>query len=643
MIKKSFALRVLAASFLFLALPLLVDSFIFFQHSYYDAIVDAKKMLEAEANYRILNLSTLQSVRRVLLRELIYILDLSKGLDHQDSEKLNQTLTQAVQEGGKKFELYILKMESSTRYKIIASSVAESVNTYFVSYIYLPEALKLEEETFIRYDYSNPAEKTKASVFTAKVIHSDKTKQPIGIIMASADIENQLATLVAQSNIHENMRFAILNPDTIAFAATDPQLRGNFFTPMTAERRKEIIATRQIAAPLLAKQPMPVIKRERSPFFEFIFHDQVQIAYQSDSLIEGGSLLSYSPKEIFFASAVGHFLLIYTIYGLILVIGGGVAYWLSLWLSRPLRQLSYLMLQVSKGKLDARFKEEPFGFEINLLGKLFNQTLDNLLENIQRAEDERVKMETYRRELSIIRQVQRSLLPHDVPHIKGAEFAGIYLPAIDVGGDYYGYLVKKAKSGEEVVIISVADAPGRGISPCLYALSARGMFRTYATLSDDVGEILSAANNDFIQDAGDSGVFIRIFYGMYHVDSKIFSYYSCGHLPGFVRKADGKIVPLTRSGIAIGLKRAEASYLPDSIQLEAGDCLVLHTDGLIQAVNEKKERFSESHIKNFVQKRSWPTAQNLVDGLTSHLQEFTHSLPQEEEIIIVALKIKEEG
>ena len=349
--------------------------------------------------------------------------------------------------------------------------------------------------------------------------------------------------------------------------------------------------------------------------------------------------MAFASKEEFFGVAVSHFLLIYTIYGLILIIGGGITYWLSLWISRPLRQLSFLMGEVSRGNLDVRFSEEPLGFEINILGRIFNSTIDNLLENIQQAEDERVKKETYQRELAIGRQVQQSLLPSKIPEVKGAEVAGIYLPAVDVGGDFYGYLSKKDASGEDVLIFGVADAAGRGISACLYSLSTRSLFRTYGTLYDDVGEILSMTNNAFILDAGDTGMFVTALFGIYHTESKIFTYYSCGHVPAIVRRSDGHLVTLAHSGMAMGL-RESTPYSTDSIQLESGDILIMYTDGLLEAVNEKHQNFSDRRLRHILQTKQWQSAQEIVDCITAELQEFTRTTPQEEEVIIVALKIE---
>lgn len=187
--------------------------------------------------------------------------------------------------------------------------------------------------------------------------------------------------------------------------------------------------------------------------------------------------------------------------------------------------------------------------------------------------------------------------------------------------------------------ISVADAAGRGLSSCLYALSARSLFRSYATLYDDVGEVLRAANHDFLADAADTGMFMALFYAMYHVESKELSYYSCGHIPGFVKSASGEIVTLACSGIAIGLQESKP-YLPDTLQLVSGDSVVLFTRALLEAVDNEGEQFQENRLKTLVQSKEWQSAQELVDNIHATVEAFTQGVPQEEEIIVVVLHVK---
>ena len=76
MIKKSLPLRVLAISFIFVALPLLIDSFLFFQHSYEDSMNDIREELKQDAVLRAFSLVEIEPVKEVLLKEIVYLLDM---------------------------------------------------------------------------------------------------------------------------------------------------------------------------------------------------------------------------------------------------------------------------------------------------------------------------------------------------------------------------------------------------------------------------------------------------------------------------------------------------------------------------------------------------------------------------------------
>ncbi|MCH9627759.1 MAG: hypothetical protein S4CHLAM2_14020 [Chlamydiales bacterium] len=638
MIKQSFTLRVLVISFLVLALPLLIDSFIFFQNSYDDTIDKAKTDLREAAHFRTFTLTEIQPIKQVLLKELIHLLNLEDQLPTTEPDHLSEQLAEAAHIGDE-FELFLLNLSKGDEFKIIAASSETFVDTFFTSFRKLDRVVETGEGSFVRYIYDQEEKRYVPYVFLARVVSSNQTGEPAAILMARAEIEGQLGSLLSTAKEKNNIDFAILNADGIVFAATDANLVGNYFDPLTSVRKKEILASSQLGSRFLPPKPVPVIKGEDPPFFEFIFADQVQIAYRSFISDFGISVIAYSAKEEFFAEAVRHFLFIYSIYGVILVTGGGVTYLLSLWISRPLRQLSYLMGEVSEGNLDVRFEKQPFGFEINILGEIFNNTLVILLENIQKAEDERVKKEMYQREVAIGKQVQRSLLPSQVPKISGAEVAGTYLPANEAGGDFYGYLSRLSNAGEEILMISVADAAGKGISPCLYALSARSLFRTYARLIDNPAEILSRTNDAFTADTGDTGMFVTIFAATYHAQSKILSYYSCGHVPPIVRKVDGSLVTLEHSGVALGLQES-SDFVSDSIQLASGDLVLFYTNGLTEAINDKGQSFSKKRLKQCLQRQKWTTAGQAVEGLTAELQSFTGSASQIEEVTIVALKIE---
>ena len=627
MIQQSFTLRVLVISFLVLALPLLVTSFIFFQDSYHNTVEEGKIDLQEAARLRTLILSEIQPVDQVFLSEIIYLLNLKESEDFVNSDKLNRDLA-AIAHIGEGFQICLLSMEKEGS-KVVASSMRSFDEHIFMHYLKSHQNLKTSQGTHMLYIYSPVAARFIPYIFMKKVVVSEKTGESTGFILVVADIEDQLKSVVSINDDRDNVKFALLNADGIVIASTDNHLQNKSFDPLSVKRHEEIATINQIDVNTLPFSSVPIVKANDLPFFEFSHEGQVQIAYRAYYSGFGISVIAYSPKKEFFGVAIRHFFFIYSVYGLILVLGGGITYWLSLWVSRPLLQLSRLMGEVSQGNLNIRFEKEPLGFEINILGKTFNNTLIKLLKNIQQAEDERVKKETYQKEIAIGRQVQQILLPSKEPEIHGVQIAGAYLPALEAGGDFYSYIPRVIEK-EESVIITVVDVPGKGISACLYALFIRSLFVTYATFIDDLGEILCRTKNAFIEGTGDTEVMMTLFAGHYHAQSKILSYCSCGHVAPIVCQNDGHLITLESSGVALGLKKSQ-TFVSNTIQLQSGDLVIFYTNGLLKAISEKR-------LRNYMRDRKWESAQEAVEGLIAELQPSTGDTFLEE-VIIVALKV----
>jgi len=616
-------LRVLIISFIVLVLPLLIYTFIFSQTAYYRAIDDAKKQLSEDTNLRTFALAEMEHSQEILLEELEYLFDLSAKVENLDPPSLNRELAEIAHLGGD-FKIYVLDVSQDFQYKIIASNVPDLTDPYFISHLRLKEVLETGKGAFVRYTYSEQAQNYIPHIFIAQTIESKKTTEPIGIIMIVINIQNEINAIISKKR---DINFAILNPDGIVVGATQSEMKGEYFYPLTPSRREEILASGQIGVQRLAQSRLSLIEGIDPPFLEFILNDEVYIAYSSSFPKIGISVVAYAPKKVFFSQALHRFLIIYFIFGLIVIIGGGIAYWLSFLISRPLTQLSNVMEEVSRGNLEVRFKKEPLGFEINLLGAFFNQTIDNLLENIKKAEDEKIKKETYEHELAIGRKVQQSLFPSKALSIDGAELGGAHILAKDLAGHCGGWMQRKTQDGEEVLMIDIGTAAGKGLSSCLYALSVSSLVRAYSTLSDHVADILAKTNRAFLEDIADTNRSMTLFLGMYYPKTQRLCYYSCGHVPPIVRQRDGQLLTLTTSGVALGLLESK-EYQPDSIQLHSGDIVLCFTDGLMKAIDEKR-------FYNWFQQGKWPTAKAVIDDLLAEIGPTV----REEEITLIVLKV----
>ena len=344
------------------------------------------------------------------------------------------------------------------------------------------------------------------------------------------------------------------------------------------------------------------------------------------------SFVMTSPATIHFVDFPSFvFKILWILTGMVFV-GGGIAFLLIKKLSKPLKELIVAMEEIERGNLSRRFKEKKMGFEINQIGRIFNETVDALQVHMEAVQKERIDKETYEKELKIGQDVQCSILPKSVPQFPGVEMAARFLPAKEVGGDFYDFLVKNR------LMVSIADTSGKGISACLYSLSIRSLLRGYAEVYQDLDWIIKETNALFCRDTGETGVFVTAFLSFFDPKTRVFEYSNCGHLPALRFKKDGTVEKLTTKGMAFGVSVFDAVEIGQTT-LESGDLLILFTDGIIEAHNAQFVQFQEKRlITSIREKQEWQPEQ-IVESVLEEVVFFAEGAPQFDDLSIVAMKI----
>ena len=322
---------------------------------------------------------------------------------------------------------------------------------------------------------------------------------------------------------------------------------------------------------------------------------------------------------------------------LILVVGGGATLWLTFRLGKPLKSLCSAMERVKSEDLSARYAPDRMGFEINVVGMIFNSMIDSLMTFIEKVKQERAAKEAFERELMIGQEVQTSILPKKVPSFPGLDIAARFVSAKEVGGDFYDFLVLPGEEGDRL-FFAIADTAGKGIYACLYSLSVRSMLRCYGEMYDDLGQILQETNNLFCLDTGDTGVFVTAWGAFFDEKTKKLFFSNCGHFPALLVRENGEIEKLTTPGMALGVERFD-QVSTDSVELHSGDSLLLFTDGVVEAHNEKMAMFGEGRLMEaFVKRRHLPSKQ-IVDEIIEEVAFFAEGAPQHDDLTLLILKI----
>ncbi|MBS3905095.1 MAG: SpoIIE family protein phosphatase [Simkania sp.] len=271
---------------------------------------------------------------------------------------------------------------------------------------------------------------------------------------------------------------------------------------------------------------------------------------------------------------------------LIFVIGGGIVWWLTHRMAKPLEHLAQVMMKVESGIYDVCYLEKPLGFEINDLGVYFNQMLTKMLANIKEAEKQRLSKEILRKEFAIGHDIQKKLFPRVLPSLPHLEIATAFHPAQDIAGDFYDLFSSKNK-----VLIVMADAAGKGVSACLYSLLLRGILRSLVESGKSLKEMIHIAQTLLVIDAEASSMFITAWIGLLDPETLQLEYASLGHFPALLRRRN-KVEELDVDGGAFGIEPMKQPMIGKK-QLESKDILVLYTDGLVDSLGNGRGEIIE--------------------------------------------------
>src|SRR5258706_9944553 len=166
--------------------------------------------------------------------------------------------------------------------------------------------------------------------------------------------------------------------------------------------------------------------------------------------------------------------------------------------------------------------------------------------------------EKLERDLRVARQIQRSLLPANVPQVVGLEFAVHYEPAYQIGGDFYDFIWHDPSH----LGLAVGDVAGKAISAALYMARLTSELRSRAAIARTPARLLRRVNQEIAQ-LGDDGMFATLVYCIYDLETRSLVFTNAGHCVPLLRRGD-RVFPLQAD-------RARRPPLGAPPELEAGE------------------------------------------------------------------------
>lgn len=247
----------------------------------------------------------------------------------------------------------------------------------------------------------------------------------------------------------------------------------------------------------------------------------------------------------------------------------------------------------------------------------------------KREEEERIRE---KEEARMARNIQMNFLPKSNPTIRRYDIAGKSLPAMNVGGDYYDFI----RLDDHQLAIGLGDVSGNGLAASLVMANLQATIRSQALSGSDPAHCLERANK-LLYDSTDARTFVSLFYGILDTRNNSLFYSNAGQdLPILFSKGKPPRLLSTR-GMALGLAD-QASYDSQIVSIRPGDCLVLYTDGIIEAMNGTMEEFGDERIRELTLRTMEHPAADIMEKLFEAVEHHVCKGPQHDDMTALILK-----
>jgi sigma-B regulation protein RsbU (phosphoserine phosphatase) len=250
-----------------------------------------------------------------------------------------------------------------------------------------------------------------------------------------------------------------------------------------------------------------------------------------------------------------------------------------------------------------------------------------------------------KRDLEIAKDIQAWLLPGAPLQIPGYKIAYATRPANTVAGDYYDVILRPGSQNHSLnntnnkdrVLFVVADVAGKSIPAAMLMATFQASLRTLSRSGIALADLVDGVNRYACSNSQGGVRFTTAFFAELDPENGDVVYLNAGHNAPILRKKSGLVERIEAGGIPVGIF-AESPYQTGQTRLESGDWLVIFTDGLIEAVNQKDEEYGEAALLRLVDRESESTPAELLRNLLAELDRYVGNTPQHDDITCLLLK-----
>jgi len=241
-----------------------------------------------------------------------------------------------------------------------------------------------------------------------------------------------------------------------------------------------------------------------------------------------------------------------------------------------------------------------------------------------------------KQELEYARQIQLSMLPRQAPTPSWLDIAALSIPATEVGGDYYDYF---PLGGERLAVV-VGDVTGHGVASGLVLSGVRASLNLLQEEMDAPQQILGRVNR-MLKRTATPRMLMTLGLAVLDGSSSTLTLSTAGHPPALLARQGGDDVEeIGRGALPLGAM-ARSEYAEDRLRLEAGDVLLLYSDGLVETTDPEGRQFGWDRLRQALRAAAGETsAQAVRDALLRELWDFKGDAEQVDDVTMVVIRVR---
>ena len=292
----------------------------------------------------------------------------------------------------------------------------------------------------------------------------------------------------------------------------------------------------------------------------------------------------------------------------------------------PLHSFARSAEEVAQGNFNAPLPDIRHDDEIRLLRDSFGNMQKSLSLYIEELKITTAQKSAIESELSIARDIQKSMIPSTFPECESLDVYASMTPAKEVGGDLYDFFLH-----DNSLYFCIGDVAGKGVPSALVMTTVCGAFRLLAESESEPVRIVSHMNDMMTRD-NSMTIFVTFFAGVLDLNTGHLRYCNAGHKAPLVNAVP---LPVDKK-LPIGAM-PDVAYTQQQTTLEPDTTLFLYTDGLDEAENSQRQMFGKERILKVLQTTS-PEPQAVISQMTQAVAHFVGDTEQSDDLTMLALQ-----